>query len=66
MNDEHNDRKVVGNRSCFSLTNRTPFFSSLYLQLSDNQLPTSKIRKRFVTNEEALAQQLNGLKRTSK
>ncbi|CAG9797571.1 unnamed protein product [Chironomus riparius] len=34
--------------------------------LSDNQLPTSKIRKRFVTNEEALAQQLNGLKRTSK
>lgn len=34
--------------------------------LSNNELPTSKIRKRFVTNEEALVQQLNGLKRTSK
>ncbi|CRL01227.1 CLUMA_CG014245, isoform A [Clunio marinus] len=34
--------------------------------LSSNEIPTSKIRKRFVTNEEALVQQLNGLKRTSK
>lgn len=34
--------------------------------LSNNEIPTSKIRKRFVTNEEALVQQLNGLKRTSK
>jgi hypothetical protein len=38
----------------------------MYLQLTDNQLPTSKIQKRFITNEEALVQQLNGLKRTSK
>lgn len=42
------------------------FFLNLYLQLTDNQLPTSKIRKRFITNEEALVQQLNGLKRALK
>lgn len=41
-------------------------FPSLSLQLSNNEIPTSKIRKRFVTNEEALVQQLNGLKRVSK
>lgn len=42
------------------------FFRFLSLQLSNNEIPTSKIRKRFVTNEEALVQQLNGLKRVSK
>lgn len=46
----------------FSLIKRILFS----LQLSNNEIPTSKIRKRFVTNEEALVQQLNGLKRTSK